>query len=603
MMGGYRAWNRLRLRVGGKFFLVLAVLVASLLATAAVGAVAQAKMRTEARELYTGSALCMERLAALTTSVTDASWAALAMIPTTDPSRLAKLRAQLYDQIVPQVDRDVSVLQQNADTPEEVAGSDQIGVDWQAFKAVITSTSFLATTRGHTDEELNNQLADQVITALSGIRSTAKELQASMAAEALTAHTHIEEQYWASLWLVALIIVGALILGVGSVLLLIRNMVPRIRNYSSFAADVAAGQLSIRLEPVGRDELSDLGRALNQMVDRRAAEQRYDGAQAEFSAALQGTETEDEAHELLKRHLERSIPGATAIVFNRNNSANRLQPTTSLPDDGLLADRLAGVVPRACLAVRFARPHDEDGDCERLLPCPVCSGGSSRCQPLLVGGEVIGAVLVRHPRLAKDDQRLIGESVMHAAPVLANLRNLAIAEHRALTDALTGLPNQRASHDVVRRMVAQAGRSLTPLAAVLLDLDHFKQVNDMYGHDKGDEVLAAVGATLTAGLRANDFAGRYGGEEFLLLLPDSDPEGARIVVERLRLTIAAITIKAVDLRVTASFGIAVLPDHAVDASTLLRQADRALYAAKAGGRNRVEVVTDASGGVSVTPAS
>jgi diguanylate cyclase (GGDEF)-like protein len=601
-MGGSRGWNRLRLRVGGKFFLVLAVLVASLLAIAAIGALAQARMKTEAKQLYTGSILSMERLAALNTSVIDASWAALEMIPTNDADRLAKLNAQLYGELIPQIDQQLSTLQEGAATPEERVGSSQIGSGWQDFKSVIASAAFTATARGRTDERLNDRLADQVIAALSGMRSSVRALRTTMAAQAGTAYAHIEEQYRASLWQVAFIIAGALILGVGSVLLLIRNMVPRIRDYSGFAADVAAGQLSLRLEPAGSDELSDLGRALNQMVDRRAAEHRYDSTQAEFSAALQGTETEDEAHQLLKRHLERSIPGATAIVLNRNNSANRLQPTTALPENGFLADRLSGVAPRACLAVRFARPHDEDGDCERLLPCPVCSGVSARCQPLLVGGEVIGAVLVQHPQLREGDHRRIGESVMHAAPVLANQRNLAIAEHRALTDALTGLPNQRASHDIVLRMVAQAGRSLNPLAAVLLDLDHFKQINDVYGHDKGDEVLASVGATLTAGLRASDFAGRYGGEEFLLLLPETDAEGARILVERLRLAIAAITIKAVDLRVTASFGIAVLPDHAVDASSLLRQADRALYAAKAAGRNRVDVVTDAPGGVGVMPA-
>jgi len=595
-MGGYRGLTRLRLRVGGKFFLVLAVLVASLLATAAIGAVAQARMKTEAEHLYTGSILGMERLAVLNTSVIDASWAALEMIPTTDPARLAKLNAQLNDELVPRIDQQLATLLQGAGTPEERAGGHQIGVGWQAFKAVIASAAFAATTRGGTDEEFNDRLADQVITALGGMRSSVRHLRATMAEQASTAYAHVNGQYRESLWQVALIIAGALVLGVGSVLLLIRNMVPRIRNYSGFATDVAAGQLSIRLDPAGADELSDLGRALNRMVDRRAAEHHYDSTQAEFSAALQGTETEDEAHQLLKRHLERSIPGATAIVLNRNNSANRLQPTTALPEDGSLTDRLSGVAPRACLAVRFARPHDEDGDCERLLPCPVCSGASSRCQPLLVGGEVIGAVLVRHPQLTEGDQRRIGESVIHAAPVLANLRNLAIAEHRALTDALTGLPNQRASHDIVLRMVAQAGRSLNPLAAVLLDLDHFKQVNDVYGHDKGDEVLASVGAALTAGLRASDFAGRYGGEEFLLLLPETDAEEARLVVERLRLAIAAITIKAADLRVTASFGIAILPDHAVDASSLLRQADRALYAAKAGGRNRVEVVGDTPGG-------
>jgi diguanylate cyclase (GGDEF)-like protein len=172
--------------------------------------------------------------------------------------------------------------------------------------------------------------------------------------------------------------------------------------------------------------------------------------------------------------------------------------------------------------------------------------------------------------------------------VLANLRTLSLAETRALTDTLTGLPNKRSIEDTLTRMAAHAGRSLSPLAAIMLDLDHFKQVNDLYGHNKGDQVLAAVGTTITACLRESDFAGRYGGEEFLLLLPDTDRAGALVTAERLRNAIAALRIPGEDRAVTASLGLAVMPDDAGDSSLLLRCADRALYAAKRGGRNRIE---------------
>jgi len=215
-----------------------------------------------------------------------------------------------------------------------------------------------------------------------------------------------------------------------------------------------------------------------------------------------------------------------------------------------------------------------------------------RCEPLIVGGEIIGSVLVQRDNLSIEEERYIRESVTYAAPVLANQRNLALAEHRALTDALTGLPNQRASHDTILQAAAHAGRTLNPLAAVLLDLDHFKQTNDLYGHDKGDEVLAAVGATLATALRAGDFAGRFGGEEFLLLLPGTGSGEAVGVAERLRAALSALAVPGVDQQITASFGIAILPDHALDAATLLRRADAALYAAKAAGRDRVHVAAD-----------
>jgi diguanylate cyclase (GGDEF)-like protein len=141
-------------------------------------------------------------------------------------------------------------------------------------------------------------------------------------------------------------------------------------------------------------------------------------------------------------------------------------------------------------------------------------------------------------------------------------------------------------------MAAQASRTICPLAAVLLDLDHFKQLNDEYGHDRGDEALAAVGAALTSCVRASDFAGRYGGEEFLLLMPDTGKDGALQVAEKARSLIAQITLPGVDRPITASLGIAILPNDAADPETLVRQADRALYAAKAQGRNRVVVVDE-----------
>jgi diguanylate cyclase (GGDEF)-like protein len=174
--------------------------------------------------------------------------------------------------------------------------------------------------------------------------------------------------------------------------------------------------------------------------------------------------------------------------------------------------------------------------------------------------------------------------------VLANLRNLAIAENRAATDALTGLPNSRSCRDNLKRMVAHAGRTVTPLSAVMFDLDRFKQINDRFGHGAGDDVLAGVGEVLNATLRGSDFGGRYGGEEFLLLLPGTDHEGAIEVSEKLRSAIEALEFQQIELRVTASFGIASYPLDALDADALIRMSDRALYAAKAKGRNRVEII-------------
>jgi diguanylate cyclase (GGDEF)-like protein len=229
--------------------------------------------------------------------------------------------------------------------------------------------------------------------------------------------------------------------------------------------------------------------------------------------------------------------------------------------------------------------------------------GASSCTPSLVGGEVIGSLLVtRHKPLAPQAQERVSRAVTQAAPVLANLRNLAIAEHRAATDALTGLPNARSVRETLTRMVAQAGRSAAPLAAIALDLDHFKALNDRYGHQAGDEALAAVGAALRSGVRASDFAGRSGGEEFVVLLPGTDLAGGAQAAAKLRELIAGLAVPAVPGGLTASLGVAALPENAGTGDHLLRAADRALYAAKAAGRNCVELATADEAAATAAPA-
>ncbi len=329
------------------------------------------------------------------------------------------------------------------------------------------------------------------------------------------------------------------------------------------------------------------------VIDRGTrADERRRRRQAHFDEIMQLARTEDEAYDVLKRHLETSVANGRAVVLNRNNSANRLEPRTELPEESKLAESLQGAEPDSCLAIRTGRAHERGDYDEPLLTCEVCGhfGGKSTCVPSLVGGEVIGSVLLHHPkRLDRREADQLKASVTEAAPVIANLRNLALAEMRAATDALTGLPNNRAVHETLRRMVAQSGRTVSRLAAVMFDLDHFKRINDTHGHGKGDQVLAAIGDAAGSSVRTSDFVGRYGGEEFVLLLPDTNREGAIELAEKLRETISALKIAGLEQPVTASFGVAVYPDEAGDAEELMRVADRALYRAKAHGRNRVEV--------------
>ena len=253
---------------------------------------------------------------------------------------------------------------------------------------------------------------------------------------------------------------------------------------------------------------------------------------------------------------------------------------------------LLGAKPEDCLAIRLAQGYQrgEESAGDELLVCEVCSAYAHRttCLPSLVGGEVIGSVLMSLPAaLDEREGQQVSLSVTQAAPVLANLRTLAIAEAQAATDSLTGLSNARALQDSVKRLVAQAQRTGEPLAALALDLDHFKEINDRHGHEAGDDLLAA-------------------GEEFLALLPNTDRGGALAYAERLRGLIAAISVPAVDRKVTASLGVALMPDDALTDKDLLRRADRALYTAKRNGRNQVQSADHAIGaepGPPPTPAA
>jgi diguanylate cyclase (GGDEF)-like protein len=309
-----------------------------------------------------------------------------------------------------------------------------------------------------------------------------------------------------------------------------------------------------------------------------------------FGEGLQAARSESEAYALVKAHLEDAVPRSIVTVFNRNNSADRLEPSTQVADGSPLREALDGAKPSDCLAVRTAKPAEGGARSDDIIRCEICGKleGGSVCVPSIVGGEVIGSVLVRDKRLLNETaERRVSDGVTEAAPVIAHLRSLAIAERRAASDTLTGLPNKRAAEDTLKRLIAQAGRTMSPLAAIVFDLDHFKRINDSLGHPKGDEVLAAVGSVIKGTLRDSDFAARFGGEEFLVLLPGSDRENGAMVAEKLRVAIAGLRVPEVD-GIRASFGVAALPEDADGREELLRRADRALYTAKQAGRNRVE---------------
>ena len=330
-----------------------------------------------------------------------------------------------------------------------------------------------------------------------------------------------------------------------------RSIVRHLGRFATAARGIARGSLHERVPVRGRDEFAELGAALNDMaaqLEARLAELeaergRVRDALARFGEALTATH---DSKQLL------SIIAATAAEATAARGSRIV-----LPDGTVVAS------------------GDADGEGERLI------------LPLTASGERFGTLELMGDSFSKEQRMNAASLAAHAVVALENARLHGMVERQALVDGLTGLANRRAAADALHVEAARAERLETPLSVVLADLDGFKDVNDEHGHAVGDAVLRAFAEVLRDTLRESDLAGRWGGEEFLLLLPGADEEGAAQLAERVRIGLAARRIPSVPgLRVTASFGVA---EYAGEANTeqLVAAADDALYRAKRGGKDRV----------------
>lgn len=212
--------------------------------------------------------------------------------------------------------------------------------------------------------------------------------------------------------------------------------------------------------------------------------------------------------------------------------------------------------------------------------------------PLIYQGSFVGMLMVRSDddsRAWAENELLLLHTVADQLAVAVNQAHLfAQMQQQALTDGLTGCYNRRSFELQLERDLHLATRMRQPLSLVMLDLDHFKHINDQAGHDAGDAALRMLADTLREELRAVDTAARFGGDEFVMILPQANHEGAQLVAERLRRRIEQIVVPGFG-QVTASFGVATFPTHASSRDTLVVAADRALYNSKDGGRNRVSL--------------
>lgn len=316
-----------------------------------------------------------------------------------------------------------------------------------------------------------------------------------------------------------------------------------------------------------------------------------------MSDLVQTCQTRDEAYRVVELALSQLFAACSGMLFMHSGNNGYLEAVARWGQPLGLT-----VFGRDdCWALRQGLLHriEPGEEADRALVCrhlPSLPAGGYLCLPLAAQGELLGNLYLEPPQTeaphgqpdgVQELADMVGEAITLALSSL-NLR-LALRE-QATHDPLTGLFNRRYLKETLPRELARSLRNRSPLCAVMLDIDHFKQFNDCYGHDAGDLVLKRLGALLNENLRRSDIACRYGGEELLLIMPDSALADAAQRIEQIRATVADLKLhlNGRDLgEVTFSVGIAEAPLHGDTMERLLKSADQALYAAKTSGRNQV----------------
>jgi diguanylate cyclase (GGDEF)-like protein len=347
------------------------------------------------------------------------------------------------------------------------------------------------------------------------------------------------------------------------------------------AADrVAAGDLTVRVPVHGRDEVGRLARSFNQMTAELAA----------YVDALRASRDQ------LRRQL--TLLGETLSSTHDLDRILQVILDTAMASANATAGRvvLAGEV-RVSAGPAKSRlvPDQVEATGEPALGRSAADG-TYVAIPLRAPARLLGA-LALYDRLGHDeftdtDVTALSAFAAQAAIAVDNVLLHEEARRLSLTDDLTGLGNYRSFQQALAGELERAQRAGRPLALVMVDVDHFKEINDRFGHPAGDRVLAELAHVIGGCVREVDVVARYGGEEIALIFPDTPQRGAARVVERIAAAVRAHEfLLPGTLRVTVSAGIALYPAHAADPADLVRHADTALYQAKAAGRNCWRVAT------------
>jgi diguanylate cyclase (GGDEF)-like protein/PAS domain S-box-containing protein len=322
----------------------------------------------------------------------------------------------------------------------------------------------------------------------------------------------------------------------------------------------------------------------------------------EMGEQLQSCQTIEEACKISTQYIQRICPKSHGALYLIDESSENAEAAKMWGEPSFTKDVFQKL---ECWALRRGRQHLVDAEHPGLL-CEHITGpesGQYLCVPLLVNGETIGILHLNHTEQSTEYQQqkihfaynenkvqIVTTIAEHIALALSNLKLRETLRQQSIRDALTGLFNRRYMQGTLEQELKHAERDGKTVGVIMIDIDHFKDFNDRFGHDAGDALLRALGSFLMQSTRDKDIACRYGGEEFLLVMPGIDLENARLRAEKLRQGVKGLSVSHLGNplpKCTISLGVAIFPENGMTSESLLKTVDNALYRAKDEGRDRV----------------
>jgi diguanylate cyclase (GGDEF)-like protein len=331
-------------------------------------------------------------------------------------------------------------------------------------------------------------------------------------------------------------------------------------------------------------------------LEQRGAEISLVG---QMTRALESPMSMTEAFETLSTFCAKLLPTSSGMLYLFRNSRDLLEREARWGAPLAAVDVIG---PHDCWALRRGQPHRtltaSDLACPHYRDAGALPQGAL-CIPLVAQGEVLGLACIQPneggalPAAAEALANMVCEQI---SLTLSNIRLREALRQQSIVDPLTGLYNRRYMDETLRRELTRAVRKGAPLSLIVFDIDHFKKINDLFGHDGGDAVLRSLAVQLRRDVRESDVACRFGGEEFVLILTECDRATALARALKIAEEVRQLDVRCGSQpvgRITASFGVATFPEDGDSGETLFKAADQAVYSAKSRGRDRVVVAGEA----------